>query len=305
MLETLHTLRVKDRGVLTGRCFARVHRRLSSHRKSVMKAACRKRTWRRVSQSVRKIRQDARQWKPEHRQFGSLAASIRLAHRRGRTAMARARKRQRADDFHEWRKQIKALWYRLRLSKAPVRAFDETSQRFIAPKPGSARARCRGALRRTLQKGRPIRTIVESTLTVSGWSGIAINAALRTKALASTARIYARAPGEYTRPLSGASGRSGSSGRLRPAEAEPGHPGLERRGPKSQSNRGAARAPHPPPRLLQHFSNVIPLHVHQPQAAPPPDGQRRGDRDCQPGSAARIIARSTALRSSRMFPGHG
>ena len=75
------------------------------------------------------------------------------------------------------------------------------------------------------------------------------------------------------------------SGRLRPAEAEPGHPGLERRGPKSQSNRGAARTPHPPPRLLQHFSNVIPLHVHQPQAAPPPDGQRRGDRDCQPGSA--------------------
>ena len=29
--------------------------------------------------------------------------------------MARARKSQRAADYHEWRKQIKALWYELRL----------------------------------------------------------------------------------------------------------------------------------------------------------------------------------------------
>ena len=115
MLETLDTLRIKDRRTLNGRCFARVHRRLSSHRASVMKAARRKGTWRRVGRSVRKIRQDAKQWKPRHRQFGSLAASIRLAHRRGRTAMARAMKSQRAADFHEWRKQIKALWYELRL----------------------------------------------------------------------------------------------------------------------------------------------------------------------------------------------
>jgi hypothetical protein len=29
--------------------------------------------------------------------------------------MARARRRQRAADFHEWRKEVKALWYQLRL----------------------------------------------------------------------------------------------------------------------------------------------------------------------------------------------
>ena len=115
MLETLRTLRIKDRGILNGRCFARVHRRLSSHKKSAMKAARRKGTWRRVGQSIRKIRQDVKHWKPKHPQFGSLAASIRLAHERGRTAMARARKGQQAADFHEWRKQIKALWYELRL----------------------------------------------------------------------------------------------------------------------------------------------------------------------------------------------
>jgi CHAD domain-containing protein len=115
MLETLNTLRTKDRRILNGRCFARVRRLLSSHRKSVTKAARRKGTWRRVDQGARKIWRDARQWKPKHRQFGSLAASIRLAHQRGRKAMARARKRQRPADFHEWRKQIKTLWYDLRL----------------------------------------------------------------------------------------------------------------------------------------------------------------------------------------------
>jgi len=40
---------------------------------------------------------------------------MRDAHRRGRKALARARKRQSAEDFHEWRKAMKALWYQLRL----------------------------------------------------------------------------------------------------------------------------------------------------------------------------------------------
>jgi CHAD domain-containing protein len=118
MLETLHTLRTRDRRVLNDRCFARLHRRLSSHRKSTMRAARRKRPWRRVAQSVRRIRQSVKQWKPKHPPFGAIAAGIRLSHQRGRQAMARARRNQRAADFHEWRKQIKALWYQLRLVEA-------------------------------------------------------------------------------------------------------------------------------------------------------------------------------------------
>src|SRR5262249_51402187 len=45
-------------------------------------------------------------------------------HRRGREAMTRALKRKRAADFHAWRKEIKTLWYALRLverSDASVR----------------------------------------------------------------------------------------------------------------------------------------------------------------------------------------
>lgn len=115
MLETLHVLRNRNPGILNRRCFARAHRRLSSHKRSLMKAARRKATWQRISKSVCKIRREAKHWDPKHRQFRSLAAGIRLAHQRGRKAMARARKSQRTADFHEWRKQIKTLWYELRL----------------------------------------------------------------------------------------------------------------------------------------------------------------------------------------------
>ena len=196
MLETLHTLRIKDRRILNRRCFARAHRRLSSHNTAVVKAAGRKGTWQRVGQSVRKVRQDAKQWKPRHRQFGSLAVSIRLAHQRGRKAMARARKSQRAADFHEWRKEIKALWYELRL----VEGFGPRIRRDV-----KALHRAEEWLGNdhnvvvlcdTLSKDAPqgdSRIDLDRVRLV----GDRYQCQLRTKALASTTRMYARAPREY------------------------------------------------------------------------------------------------------------
>jgi CHAD domain-containing protein len=115
MLEILNKLRSHDRQILNEHAFARVRRSLLSHKRSVMKTANHKRAWRQLLKRVRRIRRDARQWQPAHRRFGALVPGIRVAYRRGRKAMARARQRQRAVDFHEWRKEMKALWYELRL----------------------------------------------------------------------------------------------------------------------------------------------------------------------------------------------
>jgi CHAD domain-containing protein len=197
MLETLHTLRVRDRGILTGRCYARVHRRLSSHQKSVMKAARRKRTWRRVGRSVRKIRQDARQWKPEHRQFGALAASIRQGHRRGRIAMARARKSQRAADFHEWRKQIKALWYELRLLEPVGPHIRRDVKALRRAEAWLGHEHDVVVLGDELSKDGPegdARIDLDRVRLV----GDGYQCELRRKALAGTKRIYAPTPREYT-----------------------------------------------------------------------------------------------------------
>jgi CHAD domain-containing protein len=115
MLATLTKLRSKAPRALDEHTFARVRRRLSSHKQTVMKAAEHDAVWKSVDRELRKLQKKARRWRPMHPHFGALAAGIRVSYRRGRKALARARQRQGATDFHEWRKQIKALWYQLRL----------------------------------------------------------------------------------------------------------------------------------------------------------------------------------------------
>ena len=77
MLEILDKLRKRDRRLFNDWAHARVRRRLSG--------------------------------------FRTLGDGIRRSLKRGRKAMARARKTETAQDYHEWRKEMKALWYELRL----------------------------------------------------------------------------------------------------------------------------------------------------------------------------------------------
>ena len=110
--------------------------------------------------------------------------------------MAHATKRQRASDFHEWRKQVKALWYELRL----VEGAGPRIRRDVA------------ALHRTetwLGNEHDVVVLCDelSKDAPQGDSRIDLDRirlvgdryqrALRRKALAGTASIYARAPGEY------------------------------------------------------------------------------------------------------------
>jgi CHAD domain-containing protein len=209
MLQTLHQLRITARRVLNEACYARLRRRLSAHKKSSAKAAAREDTWRRVGRTVRTILRDARRWRPRHRQFGALAAGIRLSHQRGRTAMAGAMKRQRAVDFHDWRKQIKALWYELRLVEGfspRIRHDVKALQRAEA---------CLGedhdvvVLCAALSKDRP-QGDSRIDLDRVRLAGHLYQCALRKKALATARRIYKRAPEEYANDIR----RAWKAGRL-------------------------------------------------------------------------------------------
>jgi len=117
MLAILAKLRSKAPHAFDEHTFARLRRRLSSHKRTLMKNAQQNAAWKSVDRELGKLRKKAKQWRPTHRQFGALAAGIKVSYRRGRKALARARKRQGAADFHEWRKHIKALWYQLRLAQ--------------------------------------------------------------------------------------------------------------------------------------------------------------------------------------------
>ena len=105
----------RDPQLFSEHTFARLKRQLKSHRREVMASAARDRIWEKACRHLRKLRRAAKRWQPTHRQFGVLARAVRISHKDGRKAMGRALKYQGADDFHEWRKAIKSLWYQLRL----------------------------------------------------------------------------------------------------------------------------------------------------------------------------------------------
>jgi CHAD domain-containing protein len=115
MLAILTKLRNKEPRAFDEHGFARVRRLLTSHKQTLMKAAQHDAVWKDVDRELDKLRKKAKRWRPTHSHFGALAAGIRISYRRGRKALARARKRQAAADFHEWRKCMKDLWYQLRL----------------------------------------------------------------------------------------------------------------------------------------------------------------------------------------------
>jgi hypothetical protein len=115
MLEILAKLRKMHPHVFDEHTFARMRRRLTSNKQSSMKAAEDDGAWRTIDRALRALRRAAKRWQPTHRRFGVFAAGIRQSYGRGRKALARAKQRQQAADFHEWRKHMKSLWYQLRL----------------------------------------------------------------------------------------------------------------------------------------------------------------------------------------------
>jgi CHAD domain-containing protein len=115
MLETLKMVRSRHPDLLREHAFARLQRRLTSQKEKALNAAHGGRVWKKIDRDLRSLRRRAKGWRPTHRGFAALAAGLRSTHRQGRKAKVRAFDRQRAIDFHEWRKSMKALWYELRL----------------------------------------------------------------------------------------------------------------------------------------------------------------------------------------------
>jgi CHAD domain-containing protein len=115
MNETLSKLLNRRPRLLSEHTRARLHRQLSTHRDAVARTTAREGAWKDVADELRAIKRTVKRWSQSHKGFGSLLPGLRVTHKRGRKAMAQALDRGRAEQFHEWRKQIKALWYELRL----------------------------------------------------------------------------------------------------------------------------------------------------------------------------------------------
>jgi CHAD domain-containing protein len=65
--------------------------------------------------TLRSERKRVKDWPLKLDGFDALAAGLKERYRRGRKAMAAAKKQQTPETFHEWRKRVKDHWYHVRL----------------------------------------------------------------------------------------------------------------------------------------------------------------------------------------------
>ena len=198
MMEILTKLRDENGRMLSRPSFNRVRRLLLSHKRAAMDAAERDGAWKIVRQELRKLRRGAKRWRLRHRQFRAIAPGIRSTHRQGRKAMARATTSQQAADFHEWRKQIKALWYELRLIEGGTTGIGRDiaalrrAERWLGDDHNVV-VLCEELSKDPSVCGGPV------DLDRLRLVGHQYQCALRKKALATTRRIYARKPRQYQR----------------------------------------------------------------------------------------------------------
>ena len=115
MVVILTKLKSRNPHLFSEHAFARVRREVLAHRQTAIEAAEKDGAWTTIDRTLRDLRREAKTWRPADSGPRALARGIRRAHRRGGRAMARAEERQHADDFHQWRKELKTLWYELRL----------------------------------------------------------------------------------------------------------------------------------------------------------------------------------------------
>lgn len=195
MLETLKQLMRKQPDMLSEHALARARRQLSLRKAAALMAAQEHGAWEAIDRDLRNLQRAAKQWRTGHRDFGAFTG-IRAAYRRGQKAMARARTRQRAEDFHDWRKQVKALWYQLRLLDAwapqvrkDIRQLDQietwlgTDHNVVV-------------LCAALSKDRSVPGVDRLERVAARYQ-----AELRRKALARAKRLYAEKPRDYLRRL--------------------------------------------------------------------------------------------------------
>jgi CHAD domain-containing protein len=68
-----------------------------------------------VTTALREARSHVGTWPIEHDDFSALCGGLRRVYKRGRRRLADARARSNDENLHEWRKQVKYLWYHIRI----------------------------------------------------------------------------------------------------------------------------------------------------------------------------------------------
>ena len=196
MLEILEKLKRMSPRVFDEHTVARLRRRLDAHKHESRRAAQSDQAWKKVDRELGWLKLAAKRWRPAHQRFGAIAAGIRITYRRGRKALRRAERLRRAADFHEWRKEMKALRYQLRLVEESSPALRKDIRALHRAESWLGDDHNLVVLVAALAKG-PARNELEPILR-------AVNLyqrRLRDKTIASAKTVYAAAPRKFVRGI--------------------------------------------------------------------------------------------------------
>jgi len=113
MAETLDKLKERFVDQLAEDAFQSVRKSLTRSKRK--RQAEKKKTLADVGRTIVAARKRVEKWSLAHNGFGAVGQGLTDVYKQGRLGFANAYRKQRVKDFHEWRKQVKYLWYHVRL----------------------------------------------------------------------------------------------------------------------------------------------------------------------------------------------
>jgi len=150
----------------------------------------------RVARQLGKTRADAKRWKVPDLDVRALIDVVAVSYRRSRRAMKHARQTHLSATLHGWRKELKTMWYQLRLVKplAPGVAPVVASLKRLATDLGEDHNLV--VLAATLRACSELKAMSAEVRQIDALAG-RMRQALRTRAFAIGARLHRRAPDDF------------------------------------------------------------------------------------------------------------
>jgi CHAD domain-containing protein len=115
MLETFDNLLDQFSAQLAAEAFTELRRVLGQS--SAIQRAEKQKALAMAAKTIRAARRRVAQWPINHDGFSTLRSGIARAYKRGCRSFAQAVDQPSVEHFHEWRKQVKCLWYQIRFLK--------------------------------------------------------------------------------------------------------------------------------------------------------------------------------------------
>jgi CHAD domain-containing protein len=113
MVETLDKLIEGFAGQLAEAAFQTMRKSLARSTKNAQ--VDKEKALAEVKKTLTEARQRVEQWPLEKNDFSALGRGLKRIYKQGRLCFATAFDQQSVESFHEWRKQVKYLWYHMRL----------------------------------------------------------------------------------------------------------------------------------------------------------------------------------------------